>query len=430
MPRTVLIVGNGVAGTRCALTLRERDDDVRIQLVSDETEYFFSRTALMYALMDRMARRDMEPYERKVYDKQRIERVKGRVTDLDASAKTLKIDGEKSLSFDELVLATGSVARALPLANAAEIKTGLVHFVSMQHLDACESLIPSTQEAVVVGGGLIGVELVECLIFHKIKTTFVVREDWYWPAALCKEEGELIAEHLRAQGVNLVTNEQVKDVAVDAQGRVSSVTLSSGKSLACQFLGVAIGVEPQIKWLSSVKTQPKMNRGIVTDRRLHTSLNGVWAAGDCAEVPVGDGSETLIEPIWYAAKRHGEFVGRQLSGSRESYTPPRFYNSAKFFHVEYTTIGDWRTIAKGAQSLLLRPKKGGAVSVRLVHHENKLVAFNALGSRWDHNIIGRWMDEERSLDWVRSHLREAQFDVEFGRVSLKDMTETTLEARP
>ncbi len=430
MPRSVLIVGNGVAGTRCALTLRERDEDVKIQLLSDESDYFFSRTALMYAFMDRLARKDMEPYERKVYDKQRIERVRGRVTDIDATAKTVKINGEKSLSFDELVLATGSVARGLTVPNQAAIKSGLLHFVTLQHLDACEALTPSTREAVVVGGGLIGIELVECLLHHKIKTTFVVREGWYWPAALCKEEGEIVAEHLRAQGVNLVVSEQIKDVVVDANGRVESVTLTSGTSLPCQMLGVAIGVEPQVKWLSSCKTSPKVNRGIVTDSALRTSLSHVWAAGDCAEVPVGDGDETLVEPIWYAAKRQGEFVARQLSGGHEKYVPPRFFNSAKFFHIEYTTVGDWRIIPKGAQSLLMRPKSKSEVSVRIVHHENKMVAFNAIGSRWDHNIINRWIDEGRPLEWVRAQLHQAQFDVEFGRVSLKQMTETTLEARP
>jgi NAD(P)H-nitrite reductase large subunit len=426
----VLIVGNGVAGTRCALTLRERDDDVRIVLISDETDYFFSRTALMYAFMDRLERRDMEPYERKVYDKQRIERVRGRVTDLDANAKTVQIDRKTTLAYDQLVLATGSVPRALVVPNQAEIKAGLVHFVTQQHLDACEQLAPSTREAVVVGGGLIGVELVECLLWHKIKTTFVVRENWYWPAALCKEEGELIGEHLRAQGVNLVLEEQIKDVMTDAQGRVASVVLTSGKSVPCQMLGVAIGVEPQVKWLLDCKTPPKINRGVVTDDRLRASLAAVWAAGDCAEVPSGEGDKTLVEPIWYAAKRHGEFVGRQLSGANERHVLPRFFNSAKFFHLEYTTVGDWRTIAKGAQSLLLRPQKGGHVSVRIVHHNDKMVAFNAIGSRWDHDLLSRWMDEERPLAWVRRNLEKAQFDVEFGRISLKHMTETQLEPRP
>ena len=101
----------------------------------------------------------------------------------------------------------------------------------MQDLDACERWIPSTREAVVIGGGLIGVELVECLLHHGVKTTFLVREPWYWPAALCEEEGEMVAAHLRAHGVDLRIGVEARELEVDADGRCARVILSDGSAL-------------------------------------------------------------------------------------------------------------------------------------------------------------------------------------------------------
>ena len=158
-----VIVGNGVAGISAAFTIRSREPKARITVIGGESDYFFSRTALMYAFMDRMNLRDLEPYERKVYDAQKIERVRGWVTDLDDRARQLRLDSGATIPYDRLLLATGSVPERVPWPGLDSCHEGVVHFVSLQDLEQCERLTPSTKEVVVVGGGLIGVELVECL---------------------------------------------------------------------------------------------------------------------------------------------------------------------------------------------------------------------------------------------------------------------------
>ncbi|MBL8684096.1 MAG: FAD-dependent oxidoreductase [Myxococcales bacterium] len=428
MPRRIVIIGNGVAGITAALELRARDDGAEITVVSDESDYFIARTALMYALMEKLPRKGLEPYERHVYDRQRIARVRGRCVDLSHTERTITLADGKTLAWDALVIATGARPRILELPGISQgesLKTGVVHFVSMSDLDACEALVPSTKRAVVVGGGLIGVELVESLLHHGIATTFVAREKWYWPAGLCREEGELVAAHIRKRGVDLRLDTTVASAKTDANGRVSSVALSTGEAVPCELFGVAIGVEPNVEWLSRCKSAPTIDRGIVVDDRLRTSVEGVWAIGDCAVVR--SANRSVYEPIWYTAKRHGSFVARQLTGSSERYEPPVFVNSAKFFELEYTTVGD--AFASGARSLFLsHPSR--EITVRLIEREGALSAFNAIGSRWDTTVIARWIEEKRPMDWVRSRLRDAQFDVEFGRAPIERMTERELEARP
>lgn len=425
MAQHIVIVGNGVAGITAAMTARARDGDARITVVSAEAPYFFARTALMYALMDRMQRRDLEPHPRRLWAEQRIERVYARATDLDANARTLRLDRGGVLAWDKLLLCTGAVPRRLHL-EGLDGTEGVVGLVSLQDLDACERWIPSTREAVVVGGGLIGIELVECLVHHGVRTTFVVRDPWYWPAALCAEEGAMIEAHLRARGVEVRAKTNLVAVQRDRSGRVAGVSLDDGSSRPAQMLGVCIGVEPAVDWLRAVATPPSLARGVRVDAELRTSLRDVWAAGDCAELDLGEAG-TRVETTWYAAKAQGETAGLNLTGRASGYAPKTFFDSAKLFDLEYTTVGDLDALPAHARSVYRRhPSR--FMSQRIVHAEGRVLGFNLIGSRWDHTVLARWIDETRSLPWVLAHLGEAQFDAEFGRAPLGDFV--TMELSP
>lgn len=397
----LVIVGNGVAGVTAAMAVRAADPRAAITIISGESEYFFSRTALMYAYMDVMQRRDLEPFERKVFREQRLDLRRDWVVDLDASARQLRLDGGATVNYDTLLLATGSRGRRAPWERELD---GVVRFVSMQDLDSCERLTRGTRRAVVAGGGLIGVELVECLVHHRVPVTFLVREPTYWPAALSAEEGEMVSAHIRAQGVDMRLGTEVASMQGDS--KVSAITTNAGEQIPCQMVGVTIGVEPNVEWLRSVKTPPELNRGVVTDRAFRTSLPGVFAAGDVAEVA------GTIEPLWYAAKRQGEAVARSMRGEPVEYVSPTYFNSAKFFHLEWTCAGE----TKGPGRFRKLPGREG--SVRVIERDGVAVGFSMLGSRWNHRMLVKWVEERRRVDEVMGRLSEAQYDVEFGRAAL------------
>ena len=422
-----VIIGNGVAGITAAFALRQRDGRARITVISGESEYFVSRTALMYAYMDRMNLRDLEPFERKAYDKQRIERVRGWVVDLDANRRLIRLEDGREIAYDKMLLAVGSVPNRFEWPGLSTAKEGVVHFVSLQHLAECERLTPSTKRAVVVGGGLIGVELVECLVHHGIEVDFLVRDSWYWPMALAKEEGELIANHLRRHGVRLHLEHEVSGVTAGPDGRVASVSTNKGQDFACEMLGVCIGVRPAADWLKGVATPPEINRGIKVSRSFQTSLPEVFSAGDCAEFTRPDGSP-VVEQIWYSAKRQGELVARAMLGDSIEYHPPLFFNSAKFFEIEYTTVGDVTRLPDDARSFFHR-LPGDAASIRIIEKDGAVIGFNMLGSRWDHTWFERWINERRPMDDVMQQLHLAQFDVEFGRASLDGVRAAFLEKK-
>ena len=392
-----------MAGITAAFAIRERDASASITVIGGESDYFFARTALMYVYMDRMQPRDLEPYERSVYDKKRIRRLRAWVRDIDAGRKRILLDSGEAIPYDRLLLATGSAPNRVSWPGLETAREGVVNFVSMQDLERCEKLTPSTKRAVVVGGGLIGIELVECLAHHGIQVTFLVREQWYWPVALGPQEGEMVAAHIRKHGVDVSLNEEVSSVESGV------VHTNRDRALPFEMLGIAIGVRPAIDWLRAVKTPPVLGRGIQVSTDFRTSLDHVFAAGDCAEI---DG--VGVEQIWYSAKRQGELAAHSMLGDRVAYKPPIFFNSAKMFEIEYTTVG---RMANGAGSFYYR-QPGREVSFRIAAEGGCVAGFNMLGSRWDHRKLTAWIEERRTTAEVMAALHQAQFDVEFGGFDL------------
>lgn len=422
-----IIIGNGVAGIEAAMTLRQRysAEKAKITVISKETDFFFSRTALMYAYMNKMERKDLEPFERGAYDQQHITLVRDEVIDLNADTHTITLKEGGELLYTKLLIATGAKPRHIPFDGIDEVKDGLVNFVSMQDLDACERLTPTTTHAVVVGGGLIGIELVECLLHHGVKVTFLVRESSYWPVALTPLEAERVATHMRAHGVDLRLEEELQTIHTDPSGRVNAITTKGGERLDIQLLGLCIGVAANVEWLKGATTPPKIDRSLCVDRAFTTSLPDVYGAGDCIQMDVGE-ERPLVETIWYSAKRHGRLAALAMLGDHVQYAAPLFFNSSKFFEIEYTTVGDVIQVPEHASRLWRTHPTDPHLSQLITFdptQQDRVLGFNLLGSRWNHRILEQWILERRDIHHVKTHLHTAQFDVEFGRANLDAMTE-------
>jgi NADPH-dependent 2,4-dienoyl-CoA reductase/sulfur reductase-like enzyme len=437
----VVIVGNGVAGIEAALTVRRREPGCRITVVSEESEHFFSRTALMYVLSGQLTYRDIEPHDRELYQRLRLERVRARATAVDADKKELHVVGGPPLKYDRLVLACGSRPRPPPWENAG--LAGVGHFVTLQDLRWLELCVhgrhgvdlPVAQDGhvprsspdspyqprtpvsgvknpLIVGGGLIGIETVETFLAAKIKPTFLYREDWFWPIALDPNEGKFIADRLRHHGATVVHGRNPK--AFVGEGRVTGLALEDGETLACDLVVVAIGVVPNTAWLANGPVNLDPSGAIAVDEHLLTSCPDVWACGDCAGVPQPEGGRRP-EQLWYTARDQGRIAGRNTLGDKATYSRGTWYNSAKLMDSEYTTAGRIPGRPAPNQREWYFEETGRVRStLRLVlDPENRVLGMNALGRRWDHTVWMRWIDERRPLAWVLDRVGEASFDTEF-----------------
>lgn len=406
----VVIIGNGIAGITTARHLRKISDD-KITVISAETDHFFSRTALMYIYMGHMKYEHTKPYEDWFWKKNRIELKRALVASVDTKNSRLEFQDGSSMDYDKLVLATGSKPNKFGW-KGQDLK-GVQGLYSYQDLELMEENTKGIQRAVIVGGGLIGIEMAEMLLSRNIPVTFLVREASFWDNVLPKGESEMINRHIREHHVDLRLNTELDEILDDGIGGVKGVKTKSGEIIECQFVGLTVGVSPNVDFLKGSGIE--LNRGVLVDQNLRTNIDNVFAAGDCAEFRKPIGERKSVEQVWYTGRMMGEALGRTLAGKTTAYNPGHWFNSAKFFDIEYQTYGWVWPEKKGSESDFYWEQEGGKTCLRLRWdtQSGKLTGVNNLGFRLRHHAFDKWFNEGKTVEYVLEHLRDANFDPEF-----------------
>ncbi|GAA4312609.1 hypothetical protein GCM10023115_31190 [Pontixanthobacter gangjinensis] len=406
----IVIIGNGIAGITAARHIRKASDQ-RITVISGESDYFFSRTALMYVYMGHMKWDHLKPYEDWFWEKNRIELKKAWVEKVDFDNKKLLFSEGESMNYDQLVLATGSVYNKFGWEG--EDLKGVQGLVSKQDLIELEENTAYTKKAVIVGGGLIGVELAEMLRTRKIEVTFLVREKAFWNNVLPLPEARMISEHIASHGVDLRHTTELDKILADENGRVKAVRTSAGEEIECQLVGLCAGVRPNIDFLKA--TELETDRGILVNEFLETSIPDVYAIGDCVQHRDPVGLRKPVEAVWYTGRIMGETLAQTLTGKRTAYQPGNWFNSAKFFDIEYQTYGwVWPKPLKNEQHFHWQhEKEPKAVTIAFDMESRKFLGINTFGIRMRQEVIDTWLDKEMKIDHVLVNLREANFDPEF-----------------
>ena len=406
----VAIIGNGISGVTAARHIR-KNSDYKITLISAETDYFFSRTALMYVYMGHMKFEHTQPYEPWFWKKNRIDLRKGYVEKVNYSDKNLKFADGSSLKYDQLILATGSIPNKFGWKG--QDLNGVGGLFSKQDLDKMEQFTQNITRGVIVGGGLIGVEMAEMLLSRNIPVTFLVRENQFWGNVLPKQESDLIMRHMKEHGVDLRLSSELDEIIDDGTGRVKAIKTKSGDIIECGWVGLTAGVSPNIKFLK--ETELETNRGILVGKDLQTNIPGVYAIGDCAEFKEPLSGRRPIEQVWYTGRIMGETVAQTITGNPCEYTPGNWFNSAKFFDVEYQTYG-WvlPNLSEGQKDFYWEHKKGKMCMHFVFEEESrKFIGINTFGIRLRHNVFDGWLNESASIELVLEHLKDANFDPEF-----------------
>lgn len=417
--RTIAIIGNGISGVTAARNIRKKSSD-RIVIISAETPHFFSRTALMYIYMGHMKYEHTKPYEDHFWKKNNLELLHDRVEKVDFENKKLHLKNSPELSYDSLVLATGSSPNKFGWPG--QDLPGVQGLYSFQDLETLEEnthgpLVAESkrtvQTAVIVGGGLIGVELAEMLLTRHVNVIFLVREDRFWGNVLPKEEGELVARHMVEHHVDLRLNTEMDRIEADDNGRACAVITKDGERIPCQLVGLTAGVSPNINFLkeSDLETQ----RGIMVNEFLETNIPDVYAIGDCAQFHEAPAGRRPIEQVWYTGRMMGETVAKTLTGNRTQYQPGHWFNSAKFFDIEYQTYGVVPARMDEHMADFYWEDETGKKCIKIVFDKNTkaFIGINTFGIRMRHERFDAWLNQNSTVEHVIEHLKDANFDPEF-----------------
>jgi NADPH-dependent 2,4-dienoyl-CoA reductase/sulfur reductase-like enzyme len=415
----IAIIGNGISGITAARFLRKLSDH-KITVISAESDYFFSRTALMYIYMGHMRLQDTQPYEDWFWEKNRIDLKKGYVETVDPQNKTLSFKDGEQLSYDKLIIASGSESNKFGWPG--QDLDGVHGMYTLQDLEAMERHSTGLKRAVIVGGGLIGIEMAEMFHSRHIPVTFLVRENAYWNMVLPKEESAMIGRHILENGIELKFETELKEIVDDGNGKACAIITNKGERIECGFVGLTAGVHPNTSFLKDSGIE--MQRGILVNEMLETNNPDIYAIGDCAQLREPREGRRNIEAIWYTGKMMGETVAYNICDQPIAYNPGIWFNSAKFFEIEYQIYGTVLARAPENHKSLYWEHSEGRKAIRIVYdsdNNDTILGFHLMGIRYRHEVCEKWIHEKASVTTVLENLQLANFDPEFYKTYEADL---------
>jgi len=407
----IVIIGNGISGITVARHIRKLSDH-KITVISSETEHFYSRTALMYIYMGHMKYEHTKPYEDWFWEKNRIDLLFQHVSKVNFENKVLNFSNDSpAISYDKLIIASGSAPNKFGWPG--QDLNGVQGLYSMQDLEKLEELSPKIEHAVIVGGGLIGLELTEMLLSRNKKVTMLVRERSFWDGVLPYEESQMLNEHIKEHHIDLRLETELDEIMSDENGNVNAIKTTSGEKLICQFVGLTVGVHPNVSFLKDSGLE--IDKGVLVNEHLETNIKDVYAIGDCCQHKKPPADRRPVEQIWYTGKIMGEALAKTICKDKTKYEPGIFYNSAKFLDIEYQTYG---TVVTNTSDEIesfhwKHPSKHILVRINFDKQTRAVKGINTFGIRMRHEIWDKWLKEGSSIEEVLINLSQANFDPEF-----------------
>lgn len=420
----IVIIGNGIAGVTAARHIRKLSDK-KITIISAESDYFFSRTALMYVYMGHMKFEHIQPYENWFWKKNRIELKNAWVTKVSPEENLITFSSGETMGYDKLVIATGSKPNKFGWPGQ-DLK-GVQGLYSKQDLEMLEENAPNNEvckRAVIVGGGLIGIEMAEMLTTRNIPVTFLVREKTFWGSVLPENDAKLIGKHILEHHIDLRLGVNLKEILSDENGRVKGIVVAeTDEIITCTVVGLAAGVSPNVDFLQN--SGIALGRGVIVNRNLETNFKNIYAIGDCAEQQEPAGDRKSIEAVWYTSRMMGEVVAQSICGNPMRYNPGHWFNSAKFFDIEYQTYGWVFANPRDGEVHFHWQHADGKKGITINYQEEsrKFIGINTFGIRLKHEVFDRWLSEEKTIDYVIERLQEANFDPEFYKTHEKEIAQ-------
>jgi NADPH-dependent 2,4-dienoyl-CoA reductase/sulfur reductase-like enzyme/nitrite reductase/ring-hydroxylating ferredoxin subunit len=356
-PQSVVIIGGGGAGFACAEMLRREGYAGAVTMLSHDDAPPCDRPNLSKDYLAGTAPEDWIPLRGpEFYSENRIDLVlKAEATEIDTASRRVKLANGKSYPFDRLLIATGAEPVRLDIPGAQ-----LPHVRTLRSLSDSRALIDrakSARRAVVIGASFIGLEVAASLRHRGLEVHVAAPEKRPLERVLGPEIGDHLRDLHEQHGVHFHLGRTAK--AIDAK----RVTLDDGTALDADLVVVGIGVRPRIALAE--RAGLKVDRGVLVNEYLESSVPGIYAAGDIASWPDPYGGGRLRIEHWVVAERQGQAVARNMLGRGERYTwPPFFWSQHYDVSVDYVGHAtQWDKIDIdgdiAGHDVTLRYRKGG-----------------------------------------------------------------------
>lgn len=334
-----VIVGGGLAGAKAAEAFRAESPTGTITLIGREADRPYNRPPLSKDyLRGETKREDVFVHPADWARQHDVElRLGATARRLDAGNRTLTLDDGSSLTFERLLLATGSEPRSLDVPGAD--LENVLYLRTLGESDKIRETAQGKRRAVMIGGGFIGAEVAASLRQLGLESTLVTRDSVLWERQFGAQMGAAFQKKLESQGVTILNRDEA--AAIEGDGRVARVRTKQGQTLPCELVVIGVGVSPDLELAKG--TPLAVEDGIVVDQYLETDHPGIYAAGDIARFYSPLYEQRLRVEHWDVAQQHGEIAGKNAArdaagrrGDRQPFDqPPYFFSDLFDLSMEY-----------------------------------------------------------------------------------------------
>jgi NAD(P)H-nitrite reductase large subunit len=308
MGASYVILGDGVAGSSAAETIREEDSDADVTVITDEGEPLYNRILIKEFAKGKLPEAPISIHDESWYEDRHIDlQLNTHVTDVDIDANELRLHDGETIPYDKLLVATGGTPRQLPVENSDA--DGIHHFWTFQDARRIREHAEDAETGVIVGAGLLGIDLAAICGAQDIETHYLMRGDSWWRHALDPEGAEIIHDAMRELSVYPEFGVDTTGFEVE-DGEVVATLTGDGDRYESDFVGVAIGLNFNTEFLQG--TEIETDDGVVVDEYMRTDAADVYAAGDITNFYDVILSEHTQNGAWGSAKQQGATAGRAM----------------------------------------------------------------------------------------------------------------------
>jgi NADPH-dependent 2,4-dienoyl-CoA reductase/sulfur reductase-like enzyme len=420
MMRRYVVIGSGAAGITAIDVIRRQDPQGDIILVAEDRYGYYSRPGLAYLLSKEIPETMLFPFSDQDFTSLRVKRVAAQATHILPDTHQVRLINGATLQYDRLLLATGSQAIRLQIPGA-----DLDGSVKLDNIDDARKIIKLAgrgKTAVVVGGGITALEIVEGLAARCVKVHYFLRDNRYWGNVLEESESRVIEDRLREEGVIIHYYTEMVEI-LGKKGKVTGVRTKKDEILRCDIVAVAIGVRPRIELANTCELET--DRGILVDEYMQTNQPDIYAAGDIGQVRDPRTGKTTMDTLWGSAKIQGKFAGLNISGTTMAFSKPVAFNVTRLAGLTTTIIGavgsggrdpDLLGIARGDSESWREPNNAGDKKfistqsefdvnrLRLIIGESKLVGALLIGDQTLSSPLQQLVALEADITPIRARL--------------------------
>ena len=405
-----VIIGGSAGGIGAIEAIREEDKKGIITVISEEEIPQYSRP-MISEYVSREATIDEMKYRDDQFWKNNNVKILRRVSakEIDFTKKQVTIDNGNKIDYDKLLIATGGKP-FVPRMEGGE-KKGIFTFTELSSAENIESKVGQSKNVVVIGGGLIGVSVSEALVKRGINVTLVELKDYILNLILDKTASELTETVITKAGVTIITGQTVQRILgrKDDPTTVGGVVMTDNTEIPCDMVIVAIGVIPRTELVKD--TPLKINRGIIVDRFMQTSIPDVFACGDVAEAYDFLIDKSRLLPLWPLAYLGGRIAGFNMTGKKVEYEGGTIMSSLKYFELPIIAVGNINpeSMIDYEELIYLKPEK--TIYKKILLKNNVIVGFIFLGEIEKAGILFRLLKNHVDVAEIKDNLLSEDFGI-------------------